>query len=66
MEFKWEDIFHAARANGIIQFNTSRAKVEGGWLITHSLAFKDKVSTSTCFMPDENHEWEIDHADENS
>ncbi len=52
----WEDIFH--KENGIVSFATARAKVLGCWIVNHSIRFRDKIATSSCFLPDENHEWE--------
>jgi hypothetical protein len=54
----WEDIFH--NENGVVSFSTARAKTFGGWLISHSIRWKDKLTTSMCFMPDENHEWKVE------
>lgn len=54
----WEDVFH--QDNGSVSFATARAKTLGGWLISHSIRWKDKIATSLCFMPDEEHEWKIE------
>jgi hypothetical protein len=58
-QLEWEDIFH--KENGVVSFATARAKTLGGWLVSHSIRWKDKVSTSLCFMPDENYEWKIEN-----
>lgn len=58
-KIKWEDIFSVNRECGQFQFNTARSQVKGGWLITHAISFKHKLANSTCFIPDENHEWEL-------
>lgn len=59
MKFDWEDIFIMNYLD--TQYATSRAKVEGGWLITNSLIFADKLSTSLTFMPDPEHKWSIEN-----
>jgi len=56
-QLAWEDIFH--KENGVVSFSTARAKTHGGWLVSHSIRWRDKLTTSMCFMPDENHEWKI-------
>lgn len=59
MKFDLEDIF--MKNNVISTFVTSRAKVKGGWLVTHSLATGNKrISSAMCFIPDENHEWSVE------
>ena len=58
-QLEWEDIFY--KENGVVSFATARAKTLGGWLVSHSIRWKDKVSTSLCFMPDENYEWKIEN-----
>lgn len=55
-KIQWEDIF--THHNGMVTFATARAKVPGGWLVSHSIRVRNEVATSTCFLPDETHEWE--------
>ena len=38
----------------------SRAKVWKGWIVNSVIAIGENVSISSIFIPDENHEWEID------
>lgn len=74
MKFSWEEIWN----NQDHHFHqdhweeTSRAKVFGGWIVTHITGCdhvneKDKDDkawterrTSLVFVPDPNHEWEIE------
>lgn len=54
-DLEWEDIFY--KINGALSFATARAKVPGGWLVSHSLGMNFDIATGLCFLPDENHIW---------
>lgn len=55
MTFEWELIFDGAYDH------TYRAKVIGGWLVRHRDHWGDnEVSTPMTFIPDAQHEWEIE------
>lgn len=59
MELKWKDIY--SLDDGPWNINTAASKVYGGWLIAHTVAMRDNVSTSLVFVPDEdveNHQFE--------
>ena len=58
-KIEWEDIFN--KNNYQVQFATARARVEGGWLISHSLSVRDQVATSICFMADPDHKWNLNN-----
>lgn len=58
MKFKWEDIFSIDRPS--LAFNTARAKVDGGWMIQHTVRYEKNISTALSFLPDEDHEWSIE------
>ena len=64
MKFEWEDIFFTAEneAYGSGGARTIRGKVPGGWIVDHLVWNDDKEvqSQSSVFVPDPNHEWEID------
>lgn len=58
MKFDWSDIFFHRFVDG--SWNTARAKVLGGWLISHAIEVKGMPAISCCFVPDPEHKWEID------
>ena len=58
MDLQWENIFSQNREE--ISFATARAPVPNGWLINHTIRFRQSVATSTCFIEDPEHEWDIE------
>lgn len=53
IKFEWEQVDH----------NAYRAKVIGGWLLENLYCAEPYLapfSASMAFIPDQNHEWEID------
>lgn len=58
MKFEWEKIHQSYSGSS----NTERAKVFGGWLILQGFGngVKDGFNISITFMPDKDHEWEIE------
>lgn len=57
MKFEWETIY-ASKGNHHV---TTRAKVFGGWLVKHrSIPPNSDLIASMVFVPDPNHEWEIE------
>jgi hypothetical protein len=66
MNFDWQRIFKNHNS-GVGGTSTARAKVPGGWLI-NNVTYTEvicngnerNISESMCFVPDPNHEWEVD------
>ena len=56
-QLEWEDIFE--KSNYGTSFATARAKVIGGWMISHSIKLRNNLATAMCFIPDEKYEWVI-------
>jgi hypothetical protein len=56
---EWECIMKPSRTEDV-----SRAKVFGGWVVrticTHTGNVNTAISESSIFVPDPNHEWEIE------
>lgn len=60
MKFEWESIFEFS--SSVATRFSGRAKVKGGWIV-HDFIRNDKsmeMTGSMVFVPDPNHEWEID------
>jgi hypothetical protein len=59
IKFEWERIK---------EFNSYRAKVIGGWMVIHTPKFSEDpfledpkpFATTSCFIPDVDHKWEIE------
>ena len=60
MKFEWERLVYNSYSRG--GNSTIRAKVFGGWILRQLCWNKDDQvqSESMAFIPDKNHEWEID------
>lgn len=43
---------------GKVAIHSHRLKLPNGWIYSQSFQFKDNIDTSSCFIPDPNHEWE--------
>jgi len=56
MKFEWDYIF--CFQDHVIM----RAKIKGGWLVMQTTKFEvpRQITTAMTFVPDENHEWEIE------
>jgi len=58
MKFEWEIICEGS------QFETCRAKVIGGWVISCYGFLNNELQTDAMvFIPDPSHEWKIDDVD---
>lgn len=64
MKFEWEEIYYSNASDKTAQFCTARAKVEGGWIVSHSLELNKQASTCMTFLSDPEHKWTI--LDDNS
>ena len=53
LEFEWEQVFCNQNSD------TIRAKVIGGWLVQTTISDAKRVSTSSVFVPDRDHEWYV-------
>ena len=70
MKFEWEDIYTSEDAFSNIFMETFRAKVIGGWIVSHQILLDEEkkecldgwsnAHNSMVFVPDPDHEWEID------
>jgi hypothetical protein len=58
MKFEWEDIFAQNNTNKL-QVGTWRAKVPGGWLVSHTVGSSSNITTNFIFLQDENHVWAV-------
>lgn len=58
MEFEWE-IIHEFMSGDLAE-ETRRSKVLGGWLVDNYVRALNKISMNTIFIPDPNHDWEIE------
>lgn len=56
IKFEWEEIFSSPDGRNF----TYRAKVFGGWIIS-SYTYATTPAESMVFIPDPNHEWEIEN-----
>lgn len=56
-KIEFENVF--SRTDYYITHAISRSQVPGGWLITYALKVRDEISTALCFLPDQDHEWEL-------
>jgi hypothetical protein len=40
-----------------VSIHAHRLKIPNGWIFTQSYTYKDQVSSTSCFIPDDNHQW---------
>ena len=62
MSFQWKDI-HSKQEGHNFMNSTSRAKVEGGWMLLNICYFKNQLSSCMQFVSDLDHEWELEEND---
>lgn len=55
---EWEGVTQCAHRNSYEC--TDRMRVPGGWIVREQSGGENEISVALCFVPDPNHEWEIE------